>query len=83
MPKFYKDVEIDLSVDEFIMLCSENDIYEFVDKLKSTNKWIIEPINGESILKDEFNKTINKIYQNRLQLTQEEDELLKKIANRF
>lgn len=86
MPQFYKDVEaeIDLSVDEFIELCSERDINKFVDTLKSTGRWFILNSNPKSsVLEKEFNDMLIKIYKNRLQLTNEEDELLRKIANRF
>jgi hypothetical protein len=86
MPHFYKDVdaEINLSVDEFIELCSERDIHEFVDTLKATRRWfILNPTHRDSIPETEFNNMLIKIYQNRLCLTNEEDELLKKIANRF
>lgn len=86
MPQFYKDVEaeIDLSIDEFIEECSENDIYEFIETLKATGRWfIINPSHEDSIPETEFNNTLIKIYQNRLQLTNEEEELLKKIASRF
>lgn len=86
MPHFYKDVEaeINLSVDEFIEECSEKDINEFVDTLKATNRWIILNSDKRNSLPEiEFNETLTKIYQNRLQLTSEEDELLKKIASRF
>jgi len=79
MPRFYKDVdaEIDLSVDEFIELCSERDINEFVEK--ATKRWfILNPTRNDSLLEKEFNDTLIKIYQNRLQLTNEEEELLKK-----
>jgi hypothetical protein len=86
MPQFYKDVEaeIDLSVDEFIELCSERDIHEFVDILKATKRWfILNSSHDDSIIETEFNDMLIKIYQNRLQLTNEEDEILRKIANRF
>jgi hypothetical protein len=86
MPQFYKDVEaeIDLSVDEFIELCSERDIHEFVDILKATKRWfILNSSREDSIIETEFNDMLIKIHQNRLRLTNEEDELLKKIANRF
>lgn len=86
MPQFYKDVEaeIDLSIDEFIELCSEKDINEFVETLKSTGRWfIINPSHRDSILEKEFDEMLIKIYKNRLRLTTEEDELLKKIASRL
>ena len=86
MPQFYKDVEaeIDLSIDEFIEVCSERDIHEFVDTLKATGRWfILNPSREDSIPETEFNNILIKIHKNRLCLTNEEDELLRKIASRF
>lgn len=86
MPQFSKDVEteIDLSIDEFLEECSERDIQEFIDTLKATKRWFILNLNKtDSIPETEFNNILIKIYTNRLQLTPEEDEMLKKIASRF
>lgn len=86
MPQFYKDVEaeINLSIDEFIEECSEKDINTFVDILKSTGRWFILNSNkADSTPEIEFNNILINIYQNRLRLTNEEDELLRKIASRF
>lgn len=87
MPTFYKDVEaeIDLSVDEFIELCSEKDINKFIETLKATGRWIIlnNPAHNESIQETEFNEMLIKLYKNRLRLTNEEDEILRKIASRL
>lgn len=87
MPTFYKDVdaEINLSVDEFIELCSEKDINEFIETLKATGQWIIlnNLAHNESIQETEFNKMLIKLYKNRLQLTNEEDEILRKISSRL
>lgn len=86
MPQFYKnvDAEIDLSVDEFIELCSEKDINKFIETLKATERWfILNPSHKDSIPETEFNNMLIKIYKNRLQLSVEEEEILRKIANRF
>jgi RNA polymerase sigma-54 factor len=62
----------------------ERDIQEFVDTLRETRRWfILNPSRRDSILETEFNNTLIKIYKNRLCLTNEEDELLRKIASRF
>ena len=39
--------------------------------------------SNQSVIEQEFDDTINKIHKNRLRLTNEEEELLKKIADRF
>jgi len=39
--------------------------------------------SNQSVIEQEFDDTLIKIHNNRLQLTNEEEELLKKIADRF
>lgn len=86
MPTFYQDVEVevDLDVNDFISCCSREEIDELIYTLKKEGYLINNIIKSEdSILETEFNNTINKIQSNRLRLTNEEDEILRKIASRF
>jgi hypothetical protein len=82
----YIDVEMDVSVDDFLNSCDSSDIEEIIEALVEDG-WIkkINIINGKnnSILENEFNNIINKISDNRLLLTNEEEEILRKISNRF
>tara|TARA_R110000868_G_C10953014_1_gene767963 strand:- start:101 stop:367 length:267 start_codon:yes stop_codon:yes gene_type:complete len=88
MPTFseYTEVEVDINVTpiEFIECCSEKEIEELINELRSEG-WL----DGEQIpllthsIADEFYQNLNKIKQNRLALTAEEDEMLRKIASRF
>ena len=39
--------------------------------------------SNQSVIEQEFDDTLIKIHNNRLQLTNEEEELLKKMADRF
>ena len=39
--------------------------------------------SNQSVIEQEFDDTLIKIHSNRLQLTNEEEELLKKMADRF
>jgi hypothetical protein len=84
----YIDVEMDVSVNDFLSSCDSSDIEEIIEALvedgwiKKTNIIKVEGKNN-SILENEFNNTINKISDNRLLLTNEEEEILRKISNRF
>jgi hypothetical protein len=82
----YIDVEMDVSVDDFLNSCDSSDIEEIIEALVEDG-WIkkINIIDGKnnSILENEFNNIINKISDNRLLLTNEEEEILRKISNRF
>lgn len=82
MPQFYTDVEVDLGVNDFIDECNDKEIKELVETLKKQGH-INDLYDDSSIIGKEFSDIINKIYKNRLRLTIEEDDLLKKIASRL
>jgi hypothetical protein len=91
MPKVsvsdYVDVELNTEIDvsDFIEECSENEIKEIIDILVNDG-WIKgeKVISGsKTLLEHEIRECITKIEKNLIQLTVEEEELLKKIANRF
>jgi hypothetical protein len=90
MPRFYQDVEAEFEVDisEFLESLDRDETEKLVELLKTggllENLNIINPYApGKSTIETEFDNTINKIYQNYVRLTSEEEELLKKIASRF
>ena len=81
MPDFYID-NLDISPDDFVDACSDIEIDELVEKLLEDGY-----INNQSILKsngthsDEvYTKAIIKLSESRLRLTNEEEEIIKKIA---
>jgi hypothetical protein len=82
MPTFYAE-NIDIDVDEFIDSCSRKEINELIDYLVE-DRYVIK-VTGikQSVPETEFNQLLDKLSQNRLCLTNEEEELLKKIASRF
>lgn len=90
MPYFDYEGDMRIDPDEYLDSCDKNDIQELIDYLIE-KKYIPSFILNEkhtgtqtcSVPELEFNHTINKIVSCRLQLTVEEEELLKKIANRF
>lgn len=84
MPSFYADVEVE--VDEFVNNCSKREIKELVKYLHeeghlNENKI---PTENMSLLDQEWAKVLDKLAgRTRLQLSNEEEEIIKKIANRF
>jgi len=87
MPYFseYTEVEVDVKITpvEFVDHCSNKEIKELIDELRDAG-YLDEDLNPPSHpIADEFYKNISKIKQNRLALTAEEDEMLRKIASRF
>lgn len=88
MPTFYQtvDAEVEVEVDEFYSECSSYDKELLVDLLKDDGYLKDETIISESIetYKDEdFETALRKLSVNRLVLSVEEEELIKKIAKRF
>ena len=81
MPIFNIDEEkvMDVSIGEFLDACEIHEIEELLSTLKNEG-WFNYP---RSVMEIEFDNITKKIYQNRLQLTNEEEEILKKIASRF
>ena len=82
MPYFseYVDVDIKITPEEFVDQCSEKEIEELIDELRSGG--YLEEDETHPIA-NEFYQNINKIKHNRLALTAEEDEILRKITSRF
>jgi hypothetical protein len=85
MPYFTPNVDdLDIDVDDFFYEMSSSEKQEMFDLLLEDGFFVNGPNNEpSSLLQDEFNKVIETIHSNRLRLTNEEDTLLKKIANRF
>lgn len=87
MPYFseYTEVEVDIKItpEEFIAECSSREIEELIDELRNVGYLNEELDPPTHPIADEFYTNISKIKQNRLALTAEEDEMLRKIASRF
>jgi hypothetical protein len=84
MPYFTQD-DLDIDVDDFFYEMSDDDKVEMYELLSaagytSSFKTSDEP---SGFPEWEFTNIMSKITVNRLQLTNEEDEMLKKIASRF
>lgn len=85
MPRFYVD-DLDIDVEEFVDECSSREISELVQYLREQGHLNDNNIPAEdmNVLDLEWAEVIDKISGNaRLRLTTEEEELIKKIANRL
>ena len=82
MPYFTPEVDID--IDDFYYEMTSKEKQKMCELLK--DDYGIPELLDEmpnSVPEYEFNNIMSKISSNRLALTSEEDELLKKIASRF
>jgi succinate dehydrogenase flavin-adding protein (antitoxin of CptAB toxin-antitoxin module) len=88
MPRFSEyvetEAELDISVSDFYDELNHKEVKELIDILIEED-YIKrnDVVEDESIYEWEFNKMIKKITDNRVMLTAEEEELLKKISDRF
>jgi len=80
------EAEIDVSVDDFLSECSPREIEELINAMREdgylTPGDIVSTTNG-NIMDLEWAESVSKLARGRLQLTNEEEELIKKIANRI
>ena len=88
MPKFLEyvetEAELDISVSDFFNELNHKEVKELINILIEEDFIKREDVvEDESIYEWEFNKMIKKITDNRVMLTAEEEELLKKISDRF
>jgi hypothetical protein len=86
MPYFTPD-DVDVDVDDFMYQCNNREIKEVIEYLIEEGhiepKQVVRSNASLSLIEYEFNEMLQKIQENRLRLTFEEDALLKKIADRF
>lgn len=82
MPTFTQDIEIE--IEEFVDSLYKHEIKELIDYLKQEGHLNGEVTSHEMNIQDiEWSKVTNKLSQSRLQLTLEEEELIKNIVNRL
>ena len=79
----YIYTEVDVDVDDFLDSCSRREKEELIKALKQGDLWEETGSENMSLMEMEWNETLNKLAAARLQLTNEEEEIIKKIANRF
>jgi hypothetical protein len=89
MPSFTSyvetDVDVDIDVEEFIDQCSDEDIDEIIQILIEQGRMTKLFTSSKHSLYTEqvWDETLNKLLINRLSLTNEEIEIIEKIAKRF
>lgn len=83
MPTFYQEAEIDVDVDEFLDCCSRREKEQLIKALKKGDLWAETPSETANVMDLQWNEALAKLANARLRLTNEEEELIKKIANRF
>lgn len=87
MPDF--STEIDIEPYEYVSACSKREIVELLESLVegghiSRSAVIsIETDRNKNLLDEEWDVITDKLNQNRLMLSNEEEELLRKISKRF
>jgi thioredoxin-like negative regulator of GroEL len=84
MPNF----DIDVEIDEFVDALRRSEIDELIDYLKEeghlkSNDLKVLSNNGENIHDNMWFETCRKLLNNRLQLSNEEQEIIEKIAKKF
>jgi uncharacterized membrane-anchored protein YjiN (DUF445 family) len=89
MPKFYEMVEVEAEVwvdtNEFIDECSDKEIQKIITRLVEDG--LIEKSDvknpKDNVLDEMWKEKVEKLFNNRLQLSNGEIEIIEKIANRF
>lgn len=85
MPTFYAE-DIDVDVDEFLSCCSSDEIEELIEALIEDghiSKQHREKYTLLSATESQFEEALNKLHSKWNMLTQEEEQAILKIANRF
>lgn len=86
MATFWTHAEIDLSVDEIYENLSDRDLKRLMDLLVSEGEVISTNVgNNESMsfLDEEWKKTLINLINNRHRISSEDEEIIKKIANKL
>ena len=89
MPRFNEydldfDINVEISVDTFLSECDAYEISKVINWLKRNGELSNNDVHKANSLPHEmFLESVDKIVQNYYQLTNEEQELIEKIAKRF
>jgi hypothetical protein len=83
MPTFTQYTEVEVEIDEFVDNLYSHEIEELINYLKQEGH-LGEVTSHEMNIQDiEWSKVTDKLSQSRLQLTLEEEELIKNIVSRL
>lgn len=83
MAYIYTEVEVDIDVDDFLDSCSRREKEQIIKKLKEGDLWEDTESENLSLMEMEWSETLTKLANARLRLTNEEEEIIKKIANKY
>ena len=83
MPYIFTEIEVDVDVDDFLESCSRREKEQLVKKLKEGDLWEDTKSDNLSLMELEWNETLTKLSNARLRITNEEEEIIKKIANKY
>ena len=84
MPTFTQYTEVEVEIDEFVDNLYSHEIEELINYLKQEGHLVDKSTPSEMNIQDiEWSKVTDKLSQSRLQLTLEEEELIKNIANKL
>lgn len=91
MPRFYGDESVewlDVEPSEFIYNCGDSDINELIEELRCNgylnDEDLLEETNNPNLFDIEWKETLNKMRGiNRHQLSNEDVEIIKQIANKI
>jgi hypothetical protein len=86
MPTFYAE-DVDIDIDKFLSACSSRETEELIDALIEDG-YLIKNCRANSTLYDSvsesfFEEALRKLHGKWNMLTQEEEEIILKIASRF
>lgn len=79
----YIYTKVDIDVDDFLDSCSRREKEQLVKKLKEGDLWEDTKSDKLSLMELEWNETLTKLSNARLRLTNEEEAIIKKIANKY
>jgi hypothetical protein len=87
MSNFDVETDIDIDIEEFVDACNKREIDELIDYLVECEylppTMLSEVISSKTFSEKDFEEKLSKIANNRFLLSDEELELIEKIANRF
>jgi hypothetical protein len=81
MPDFSTYIDIDPY--EYVEECSRQELQALIGILKQGDLWEETKTDNMNILDMEWNEVIKKLANSRLQLSTEDEEIIKQIANKL
>ena len=83
MAYIWTEVDIHVDVEDFLESCSRKEKEKLIKILKEGDLWENTVSNNLRVLEQEWNEVLTKLAKSRLRLSNEDEELIKKIANKY